>query len=103
MTDYMHNNAFETKYSSIFQRLSIDLYTGDFINIHDGDSSSAQMLASYTSSNNDNVNINAAVHTKPPTGPRLISSTGRQMYVVLRTHMSMSGTGFSFKYWQGMI
>ncbi|XP_071129049.1 uncharacterized protein [Mytilus edulis] len=92
--------AEQTKKIVTIERLSVDLYMGDFINIHDGDSATDPMLASYTSSNNDNTPMDPTANV-PQTGPRIISSTGRQMYIILRTHMSTAGIGFRFRYWQG--
>ena len=91
-----------TKKIVTIERTSIDLYPGDFINIHDGDSAMTPMLTSYTSDNNDNAVQDPTAHT-PVTGARLVSSTGRTMYIILRTHMTTSGIGFRFNYWQGCV
>lgn len=84
-----------------FQRVMINLYDGDFINIHDGNSAMGHLLTSYSSANNDNVDPNPSSNM-PSTGPRFISSTGREMYIIMRTHKTTSGTGFRFNYWQGI-
>ncbi|CAC5402382.1 unnamed protein product [Mytilus coruscus] len=82
------------------ERLSLSLFKGDYIDIHDGDSASYPLLAQYTAENNDNVKRDPKSHIEP-SWPQIVSSTGNQMYIILRTLYTTSGLGFTLRYWQG--
>ncbi|KAJ8313426.1 hypothetical protein KUTeg_009022 [Tegillarca granosa] len=57
------------------ERLSLDLYKGDTVEIHDGSTPQGKLLAVYSYQNNDNYKPTTTI-TKPQTGPRFVVSTG---------------------------
>lgn len=81
---------------SLLQRLSIDLHFGDIIQLQDGSSATAPVLFTYASYHNDDA-------IKTATGPQFVSSTGNQLFILLKARAVTKRTGFKFRYWQGTL